>query len=203
MPEKRRAIIQAARLVFGRDGYSRASVDAIAAEAGVSKRTIYNHFDDKADLFQSTALEGAVEVTQTIAALMDRHLRKIVDLEEDLIAFSVDRAAAVASAADHFALVRAIHAEAGRIPRPVLEAWQEAGPRGSNRHLAGYLRRIADQGLLAIDDEHEAANYLTLLTFIDIAHQRSFYGAIALPESEVTRLITHGVRAFLRLYRPE
>ncbi|MEV5986378.1 helix-turn-helix domain-containing protein [Streptomyces sp. NPDC052051] len=51
MPEKRRSIAQAARAVFGREGYSRASVDANAVEAGVSKRTIYNHFTDKEQLF--------------------------------------------------------------------------------------------------------------------------------------------------------
>jgi len=33
-----------------RDGYTRASIDAISAEAGVSTRTIYNHFTDKAML---------------------------------------------------------------------------------------------------------------------------------------------------------
>ena len=39
--------------LFLRDGYARTSVDAIAAEAGVSKRTIYNHYGDKESLFLS------------------------------------------------------------------------------------------------------------------------------------------------------
>src|ERR1043165_1197803 len=94
-PEKRRAITEAARKVFGHEGYTRASVDTIAAEAGVSKRTIYNHFTDKEHLFLTVALEGADEVTAAIAQTMDRHLRKIVDLEQDLIDFSLDRVAAV------------------------------------------------------------------------------------------------------------
>ncbi len=37
--------------IFLRAGYDRASVDAIAGEAGVSKQTIYNHFDGKERLF--------------------------------------------------------------------------------------------------------------------------------------------------------
>ena len=38
-------------MLFARDGYERTSVDAIAAEAGVSKRTVYSHYGDKENLF--------------------------------------------------------------------------------------------------------------------------------------------------------
>ena len=41
----------AALVLFARDGYERTSVDAIAAEAGVSKRTVYSHYGDKENLF--------------------------------------------------------------------------------------------------------------------------------------------------------
>jgi TetR/AcrR family transcriptional regulator, mexJK operon transcriptional repressor len=40
---KRDAIGRAALTLFASDGYERTSVDAIAAEAGVSKRTVYSH----------------------------------------------------------------------------------------------------------------------------------------------------------------
>ncbi|MDR3081738.1 MAG: TetR/AcrR family transcriptional regulator [Streptomyces sp.] len=200
-PEKRRAITQAAREVFGRDGYSRASVDAIASSAGVSKRTIYNHFADKEQLFQTVALEGAHEVTAAIEQIMDRHLHKIVDLEQDLIEFSLDRVAAVTAFPDHFALVRAIEAEANRIPEPILKAWIEAGPQTAHLRLAPYLRSIADRGLLLIHDAEQAASHLTLLTITDI-NQQTFYGAVSLPQERVTDIITAGVRAFLRCYAP-
>lgn len=48
---KRDAIIDAAARVFVRDGYDPASVDDIAALAGVSKPTVYAHFASKANLF--------------------------------------------------------------------------------------------------------------------------------------------------------
>ncbi|WEV25420.1 TetR/AcrR family transcriptional regulator [Streptomyces sp. 71268] len=54
---KREAILQAAVEIFLREGYDRASVDAIAEEAGVSKQTIYNHFGGKERLFLA-AVEG-------------------------------------------------------------------------------------------------------------------------------------------------
>ena len=43
---KRLAILEAAKTLFMRNGYEGSSMDAIAAEAGVSKLTVYNHFTD-------------------------------------------------------------------------------------------------------------------------------------------------------------
>jgi AcrR family transcriptional regulator len=199
LPEKRRAIAQAARTVFGREGFTRASVDSIAAEAGVSKRTIYNHYADKEQLFLSVILEGSALVADTHMRIAERHLRKILNLEEDLISFGMEWASSPTAFIDHFALVRTIQAEASHIPPAVLEAWQNAGPRAFQRELARYLRAIADRGLLAITDEHQAANHFNLLTFVNVV-SKSFYGAIPMPESEIEDLVTAGVRAFLRLY---
>ncbi|CAL9376397.1 MULTISPECIES: TetR/AcrR family transcriptional regulator [Streptomyces] len=202
MPEKRRAITRSARAVFGREGYARASVDTIALEAGVSKRTIYNHFADKEQLFQTVALEGAEQVTEAVGELLERHLRKIVDLREDLIAFGLERVAAVAEFPDHFALVRTIEAEVTRIPPIVLEVWKDVGPLSSHKKLAPYLREIADRGLLVLDDAERAANHFNLLTITDV-NQRTFYGALPLPEAEAAEIVVDGVDAFLRLYRAQ
>ncbi|WP_416972944.1 TetR/AcrR family transcriptional regulator [Streptomyces sp. 4F14] len=199
MPEKRRAIMRAARTVFGREGYTRAGVDTIALEAGVSNRTIYNHFTDKEQLFQAVAVEGAQQVTAAIAEILERHLRKIVDIREDLIAFGLERVAAVTAFSDHFALVRTIEAEASRIPFDVLEAWRDVGPLSAHKRLAPYLRRIAERGLLALDDPERAANHFNLLTITDV-NQRTFYGALPLPDAEVNSIVVDGVDTFLRLY---
>ena len=202
MPEKRRAIMRAARAVFGREGYTRAGVDTIALEAGVSNRTIYNHFTDKEQLFQTVALEGAEQVTAAIAEILERHLRKIVDVREDLIAFGLERVAAVTEFPDHFALVRTIEAEAARIPTDVLEAWRDVGPLSAHKRLAPYLRRIAERGLLDLDDPERAANHFNLLTITDV-NQRTFYGALPLPDAEVNSIVVEGVDTFLKLYGVE
>src|SRR2546426_11426938 len=49
--EKRAAILEAAKCLFLSGGYEGTSMDAVAAEAGVSKLTVYNHFSDKETLF--------------------------------------------------------------------------------------------------------------------------------------------------------
>ena len=48
---KRAAILDAAARMFTRLGFEGASMDQIAAEAGVSKLTVYSHFGDKEALF--------------------------------------------------------------------------------------------------------------------------------------------------------
>jgi AcrR family transcriptional regulator len=50
-----RRIVRAAQRVFVHSGYSKASIDEIAAEAGVSRATLYLHFDSKADLMAAAS----------------------------------------------------------------------------------------------------------------------------------------------------
>lgn len=54
---KRDAILQAAILEFRANGFDATSMDRIAASAKVSKRTVYNHFPSKDDLFAAILLE--------------------------------------------------------------------------------------------------------------------------------------------------
>jgi AcrR family transcriptional regulator len=200
-PSKRDAITCGARAVFGREGYSRASIDAIAAEAGVSTRTIYNHFDDKAHLFHTVIVESATEVAEAQIVVIELMLGKITDLEADLVAFGRAWASPNEAFLGHFGLVRQINAEAGHIPEETLAAWQEAGPRRVQHVLAERIRQLGDDGLLRIDDPERAARHLLLLTATE-ANQRSYHGAFPLPAEEITRLATAGVRTFLHGYLP-
>src|SRR6202790_5752621 len=49
---KRAAILEAAQQVFFANGFVGASMDQVAATAGVSKQTVYKHFSDKEALFR-------------------------------------------------------------------------------------------------------------------------------------------------------
>lgn len=46
-------LVDAARNLFGRNGYAATSIDAIAAAAGLTKGAAYHHFTDKAALFRA------------------------------------------------------------------------------------------------------------------------------------------------------
>src|SRR5215471_1787973 len=69
---KHDAIAAAALVLFARDGYERTSVDAIAAEAGVSKRTVYSHYGDKENLFLQVLRETYDTMLNRIAEIVDR-----------------------------------------------------------------------------------------------------------------------------------
>lgn len=51
--EKSRLILQAASRLFLEEGFAKTSMDSIAKASGVSKQTVYSHFDSKDTLFQS------------------------------------------------------------------------------------------------------------------------------------------------------
>ena len=54
---KREAILQAAIAEFRSNGFDATSMDKIASSASVSKRTVYNHFPSKDDLFAAILLQ--------------------------------------------------------------------------------------------------------------------------------------------------
>lgn len=58
---KRQAILEAAKNLFVRHGYANTSMDAVAAEAGVSKLTVYSHFTDKDTLFSCAVVARCEE----------------------------------------------------------------------------------------------------------------------------------------------
>jgi TetR/AcrR family transcriptional repressor of mexJK operon len=81
MKRKRAAIVDAARRAFLESGYASTSMDRIAAEAGVSIKTVYRHFDNKDDLFsavmqaacsQTGGFEGVDEAREDQAPPLER-----------------------------------------------------------------------------------------------------------------------------------
>jgi AcrR family transcriptional regulator len=186
---KRRAILAGARATFAREGFTRASVEAIAAAAGVSTRTIYNHFYCKLHLFQTVITESTAEVADAQVALIDTHLCEITDIEGDLIALGRALAASMTGHVEYFALVRQLDAEAGRL-QDTVDAWREAGPVRVTEALAGHLQRLADRGLLRIADPGRAAAHFLLL----VSAENSAPSA--------GEEVTSGVHAFLHGYLP-
>jgi AcrR family transcriptional regulator len=196
LADKRRAILAGALTVFARDGYTRANIEAISTQAGVSTRTIYNHFLDKAELFQTVIQESATRAADLQIAIIDRHLRKIVDLETDLVQFGLEFAVPPPGYAEHFALVRQINAEAHHIPPAAVAAWQDAGPLRVRRELAKHMAKAGERGLLHVDNPERAAIHLmTLVSVVDPA----FLGTVP-AQQEITEIVTASIRVFLHGY---
>lgn len=89
--EKRQVILEGAVKVFIESGYDVSSMDKIAEVAGVSKRTVYNHFQSKESLFQAVVddflsqrdLQKPIEYSKTRS--LDEQLREFAEAELYLI----------------------------------------------------------------------------------------------------------------------
>lgn len=60
--ETRRRILESAYKLFYREGFQRTGVDEVAEAAGITKRTLYNHYPSKDDL-----IAGVLEVQADFA----------------------------------------------------------------------------------------------------------------------------------------
>lgn len=195
---KRDAITRAARRVFGRDGYTRSSIDAIAAEADVSTRTIYNHFDGKEQLFTSVLLESATRVADTFVAMVER-LDADADVADYLTALAGVLAAQSTEHPEHFTMVRQISAEADHFPPETLDGWRRAGPLRVEGEVARRLGDLADQSRLAVRDPQQAARHLIALTASQLAAEARSQGTSVKGE-QADAILAAGVDAFLHGY---
>ena len=53
----RQRILEVAAALFFAEGYASTTIEAVAARAGISKRTFYHRFDGKAELFAAVVHE--------------------------------------------------------------------------------------------------------------------------------------------------
>jgi AcrR family transcriptional regulator len=67
----RRAVLGAARPLFGRNGYAQTSVDEIAAAARVTKGAVYHHFAGKEALFRAVYAEVEAEAQARVLGAGD------------------------------------------------------------------------------------------------------------------------------------
>ncbi|MFE5912730.1 TetR/AcrR family transcriptional regulator [Streptomyces wedmorensis] len=196
---KRQAVVRAARDLFLREGFG-VGMDAIAAEAGVSKVTVYNHFGSKEALFTAVVagaldepLHGAGDGPDLSA------LAGADDLRAALTEAGRAWAHAVRTDAEGRALRTLVATELHRFPE-LGRAWRAHGPAGHHPAVAEALRTLADRGLLEIPDLEVAVLQLySLLVFPQMVFEQ--YGT-ELDEELSERLVVDGVEMFLRRYAP-
>jgi TetR/AcrR family transcriptional repressor of mexJK operon len=83
--EKRMAILEAARTHFFERGFEAVTIEGIAATAGVSKMTVYGHFNDKDTLFKAFVEREIAEMSHLLTQLP----LTFEDLRQTLIQFGM------------------------------------------------------------------------------------------------------------------
>lgn len=196
-PAKRKAILEAAETLFMRNGYDGSSMDAIAAEAGVSKLTVYSHFTDKEKLFAEAVkskceeqlpellfeLDDGVPVAQVLLNI-GRGFNQLINSRESVELHRV----MVSLAAQDSKLSRMFY---------------EAGPQRVLHGMEELLRRAHQAGKLHVPDPLGAADQFFCL-IKGGANFRLLIGCgDALQGNEAEAHVRDAVEVFLRAFRAE
>jgi TetR/AcrR family transcriptional regulator, mexJK operon transcriptional repressor len=153
---KHRAIVEAATAAFLSNGYAGTNMDEIAAGAAVSKRTVYRHFADKDGLFAEIVLATTDEMAGLVRALAE-NLAESHAMREDLRELA-RRFLAALMQPRLVQLRRLIIANADRFPE-LGRTWYENGFARVLASLAASFQRLAERGLLRLDDPLLAAHH--------------------------------------------
>jgi AcrR family transcriptional regulator len=187
-------MLEAAQRHFNEHGLERASVDAIAADAGVSKTTVYNNFGSKERLFQAVVRDRTATV---VAGVSSAGALDPDQPEKALLAIGA-RFLALARGDDALGALRAVYGVAGAQPE-VCRAFYKEGPERVNAELAAYLRRADAAGTLKVRNPLQAAD-LFLSIFLGSGHFRGLL-KLEVPDSrENTALLREAVRVFMAAY---
>ena len=148
---KRDAILGAAGASFLEHGFAASSIEQIAADAGVSKVTVYNRFGDKRGLF-AAAVERECEQISTAMAVPDLPsgaLRaRLTTIGEAMVAFL--------SRPEFIRFERRVAAETEHDPA-IGAAFLAAGPHRMKRAFAELIAAMGEGGELTVDDPELAA----------------------------------------------
>jgi TetR/AcrR family transcriptional repressor of mexJK operon len=193
---KRQAILDAAKNLFVSNGYDGSSMDAIAAEAGVSKLTVYSHFTDKETLFCAAVKSKCEE------QLPELFFELAQDAPIENVLLTIGRSFnALINSRESVELHRLMVTQATQNPK-LSQLFYEAGPQRLLNEMARLLSRAELTGKLRIDDPHCAADQFFSLVkgganfCLLIGCGEPLHGAAA--EQHVQNAVT----MFMRAYRP-
>ena len=193
---RRLAMIDAARDVFLEHGYERTTLDMVIANAGGSRRTLYECFGDKAGLFCAMVAANTEELLSRLQALPadatgpSHILKHIARVFLDVVL-----------SPEAIAIFRLMVAEGPKFPE-LGEAFYQEGPLRLRNHLTQYLQRANDNGELVVNDANLAARQFFGLIKSD--YQMSM---LLCPEGgecigEIEREVDAAVELFLKGYSP-
>lgn len=193
---KRQAILDAAKELFLANGYASTSMDAVATAAGVSKLTVYSHFNDKETLF-----------TAAIVATCQAQLPGLIfELPEgspvEQVLLKIGRGFQVLINSDHSVkLHRLIIAQGPQDPK-LGQMFFDAGPARVLRETEALLRLADERGMLRIANPSTAAEHFFCL-LKGGANFRLLLGCAPPLEPAAAEMhVREVVELFVRAYRP-
>jgi TetR/AcrR family transcriptional regulator, mexJK operon transcriptional repressor len=196
-PEKRTQILAGAASVFAADGYEGASMARIAAVAGVSKGTLYNHFDSKAALF-----------TAYVGEKCDHYLAHVFDSADhdgdpaDVLRGIGKRMVQMMLSDIGLAIYRVVIAEAAKFP-DLARSFFESGPARAIGFMADWLAEETRRGRLAVPDPPFAAEQFFNLCQTRLVLRRKLEMLPDPPERDIEDVVEASITMFLRTYRPD
>ena len=138
---KREAILDAAQAAFLDVGFAATSMDGVAQGAGVSKATIYAHFESKELLF------SAVMRRRCDSSFVFQEPEESADARTTLTVIA-QRLLGLLMSADSLALYRVVVAEALRSP-DLARAFYETGPLRGKASISASMERLQRRGELS------------------------------------------------------
>ena len=150
---RRQGMLDAAKAVFFEEGYPTASMDRIAARAGVTKRTVYAHFESKHALFAAVVARACANVVSQIPTA-DR----LSDDPRVGLPLALHRSRELMESPNCIRLERIVAAEAER--HPEFAATLRGAFASGEATLAGALARWVAAGRLKPHDVRLAARML-------------------------------------------
>jgi TetR/AcrR family transcriptional repressor of mexJK operon len=155
---KRDQILDGARRVFLRDGFAATSTDTIAAEAGVSKRTLYAYYPSKEDLFVEVLSRLTLENPQirALESMEGMSPKNRKEFRRDLLELA-QKIVTTMMQPDYLALLRTTIADIHRFPQ-LGGLFRATVPERAMRSFAGSLiEGSRERGIVREDVDGDAA----------------------------------------------
>jgi AcrR family transcriptional regulator len=197
MPEaaRRGALMEAATAVFTRDGYAAASMDKVAQEAGMSKRTLYRLFASKAALFEAAIQESLVP------ARLDLETGPEMELRAGLAAM-LEAAGRHLLALRPTGIFRLVIAEQGRSPE-LAESFHRVLVRRGSTALQRLIAVEMERGRLRRGDADAVGRMLYGMAFGSTQIRLLLGLRDVPPPEEIAALAREAVDVFLSGMRAE
>ena len=182
---KSAAILEGAKQEFLANGYAATSMDRVAAAAGVSKATVYSHFQDKASLFSALVQQIAAEKFRSSAFDLRHENTLKGDPRQVLTGLAEEILNEAACDSQFCEFMRLIIGESGRFPE-LSEPYIQNVAKPVLDELTRYLASCSE--LKLSDPAASARTFMgTLIYFVML--QRVLGAASTMP-MESDRIIT-------------